>query len=317
MMSKDDKNAIKRGYGSHRALEMNEMPEAGRRMMLDNDLMISDNLDFSVPLSLFNINDTSTPVKLGIPFKLRFNITIICLQGSMHIRFNMKEYDIVKGTIFTSVEGMIGECVSISPDLRLIMFAYSKEFASAMYSLSMRTVFGGSVLTQPDVILPDKDLDDVVEIYKMLRRKLSDPEFACKRELAMSSLTTIYWYVSSLWINSDAILTKKVNRRQQIFEEFIRLVGTYCTSQRGLAFYADKLCITPKYLSQAVYEASGRTARQWICDRVVLEAKALLKGENLTVQQISEQLHFPNQSFFGVFFKKATGYSPKGYREEM
>ena len=82
-----------------------------------------------------------------------------------------------------------------------------------------------------------------------------------------------------------------------------------------VAYYAGKLCISPKYLSRVVASVSGRRPVDWIRDYVVLEAKALLKSGKYTVQQVADILHFPNQSFFGTYFKKATGISPMAYKE--
>jgi AraC family transcriptional activator of pobA len=86
--------------------------------------------------------------------------------------------------------------------------------------------------------------------------------------------------------------------------------------ERGVNFYARKLCITPKHLSWAVKEVSGKTAGTWIDEAVILEAKTLLKSSDMNIQQISEELNFANQSFFGKYFKHYTGMSPKEYKKK-
>ena len=78
-------------------------------------------------------------------------------------------------------------------------------------------------------------------------------------------------------------------------------------------YYADVMCVTPKYLSQIVHKASGRFAGDWIADFVILEAKALLKSHKYTIQQVADMLNFANQSFFGRYFKKKVGCSPSVY----
>jgi AraC-like DNA-binding protein len=100
-----------------------------------------------------------------------------------------------------------------------------------------------------------------------------------------------------------------------LVEKFLDLVQTHYKEQRELSFYADKLCLTSKHLSKVVREASGTTANEWIDNHVILEAKALLKSTDLTVQQISEELKFPSQSFFGKYFKRCTGMSPSEYKK--
>ena len=85
--------------------------------------------------------------------------------------------------------------------------------------------------------------------------------------------------------------------------------------ERSIAFYADKMFITPKYLSRVVKETSGVDIQQWIDDMVIMAAKALLKSSNMTILQISEDMSFANPSFFGTYFKKRTGMTPVQYRE--
>lgn len=104
------------------------------------------------------------------------------------------------------------------------------------------------------------------------------------------------------------------NRNKQLFNEFMTLVKQYHTQHRGVKFYADKLCITPNYLSGAIKDYTGKTATEWVNNFVILEAKIMLKDSSLSIQEISYQLHFPNQSAFGKYFKLLVGMGPKQYR---
>ena len=83
-----------------------------------------------------------------------------------------------------------------------------------------------------------------------------------------------------------------------------------------MSFYAKQLNITPKYLSSVVKEVSGKTAARWIDESVILEAKALLKYSGMSIQEIAYYLNFPNQSFFGSYFKRNTGMSPSQYKAQ-
>ena len=75
------------------------------------------------------------------------------------------------------------------------------------------------------------------------------------------------------------------------------------------------MCITPKYLSSIVKDVSGKNAGEWITEYVILEAKVLLKSSKMDVQGIAYKLNFPNQSFFGKYFKQKTGMTPGQYRK--
>jgi len=67
-------------------------------------------------------------------------------------------------------------------------------------------------------------------------------------------------------------------------------------------------------MSRTLRETSGKSANDLIYEHVTLEAKALLKSTSMTIQQISDELNFPSQSFFGKYFKRVTGMSPKEYK---
>ena len=100
----------------------------------------------------------------------------------------------------------------------------------------------------------------------------------------------------------------------RISDQFISLVQKNFKEERFLDFYANELSITPKHLSRTVKSQTGFTAVEWIERYVILEAKVMLKSSNMTIQQIADELNFPSQSFFGKYFKKNIGVSPKEYR---
>ncbi|WP_288736647.1 helix-turn-helix domain-containing protein, partial [uncultured Parabacteroides sp.] len=99
------------------------------------------------------------------------------------------------------------------------------------------------------------------------------------------------------------------------FGLFMQTVLENYKQERSVAFYADKLCVTAKYLSLISKEVSGQPAGNWIDEYVILEAKTLLKSSQMSIQEIADSLNFANQSFFGKYFKHHTGISPKEYRK--
>ncbi len=98
-------------------------------------------------------------------------------------------------------------------------------------------------------------------------------------------------------------------------EEIVNLVKAHFRKEREVGFYAAKLKLTPKYLSKLIRDNSNKSVNEWINDYILLEAKALLKSTNMTIQQISDELNFPSQSFFGKYFKRLAGVSPRDYRK--
>ena len=107
------------------------------------------------------------------------------------------------------------------------------------------------------------------------------------------------------------------NRAEEYFRQFTELLGEHYKHERSVGFYARQLCITPKYLTTLIKRISGKSVSEWIDSYVILEAKTLLKYSNMSVQEIAYYLNFPNQSFFGSYFKRNAGMSPSQYKAKQ
>ena len=106
----------------------------------------------------------------------------------------------------------------------------------------------------------------------------------------------------------------KRTRAEIIFNQFIMLVKDNFRNERRVGWYGQQMGITPKYLSETVKQVSHRTPSDWIEHYVTLEIRLLLKNSTMNIKEISKELHFPNQSFLGKFFKEHVGMSPSKYR---
>ncbi len=95
------------------------------------------------------------------------------------------------------------------------------------------------------------------------------------------------------------------------------LIAEYYKTAREVSFYADKLCITPKYLTLIATQVTGRSARQCIADFVIIEMKALLRNANVDIKELVKELGFRNQSALSRYFRRQTGMSPSEYRDSI
>ena len=114
----------------------------------------------------------------------------------------------------------------------------------------------------------------------------------------------------------SALNTTGLTRPEEIFHRFIKLVRQRCFTEREVDYYAGELFITPRYLSTVAHDISGHTAKQLIDKHVIIEIKIMLKTTQMTLQEIAHKMNFPDQSFFGRYFKKHTGMSPLQYRNK-
>ena len=122
--------------------------------------------------------------------------------------------------------------------------------------------------------------------------------------------------LAAIYTHDMHVKHEPCSRQDILFREFLTLLATDITISREVQYYADKLNITPKYLTIITRQVSDRSAAAWITRTVILNAKALLSSTQLSVQQISVRLNFPNPSFFGQYFLRHTGLTPKEYRRK-
>ena len=162
----------------------------------------------------------------------------------------------------------------------------------------------------------DEQISELDEYYALFFRTLFCPEALYKSETFRSLITAALYRIGTIFVSKiKAEGNRSANNRQMaLFERFMQLLETHHATERNIAFYADRLFLTPKHVSKVILEVSGKTPTQWIDEYVVLEAKSLLKYSNLTIQEIADYLNFSTQSVFGKYFKHKTGLSPREYK---
>jgi YesN/AraC family two-component response regulator len=136
-----------------------------------------------------------------------------------------------------------------------------------------------------------------------------------RKLLVTTLLLAMFYDLSNVIFRYQQTADQRQSRADAIFARFIRLLEKHFSEERRVSFYAQQLCITPKYLSETVKQVSKRTPNEWIDNYVTAEIRVLLKNSNKSIKEIAEALHFPNQSFLGKYFKEHTGVSPSEYRK--
>ncbi|MDE7338281.1 MAG: helix-turn-helix domain-containing protein, partial [Bacteroidales bacterium] len=133
-------------------------------------------------------------------------------------------------------------------------------------------------------------------------------------EESLQLLSRLFFLNLGWFLHHDAIEQVSHSQASNVTEKFLSLVKAHYKEHRDVEYYADLMHMTPKYMSTLVKNASGKSALKWIEEYVILEAKTQLASTLNAVQQIAYDLNFPTQSFFGRYFKRATGLSPLAYR---
>ena len=260
---------------------------------------------------------------LNYPVRFDGYILFFLKKGHFSLDINLNTFDIHENSLLVVVPGNIVKLSAYKEDhigdAELLFALVSREFLSSI-RFDFNKVFQDSIRVwkNPCITLQGEELD-LAEDYFNLTRKILSSAQDNKREITGSLLTSFTYVALGLWTQRLASAPPEESassaRVNQVFERFLALVTEYHNEQRGVAFYADKLCLTPKYLSKLVKMSSGRSAPDWIDSYVILEAKNLLKYSDKPIKEIVYLLHFPNQSVFYKFFKAHTGQTPSEYRK--
>lgn len=294
-------------------LDFANLPITGDTLVFANEIMLADNFD-----SPLDEHDVSRFMLSPYPFKLNFAVAILCTRGEMHVRLNLIEYKLQENDVLIVLPGSIGECLSFGDDYRIAIIIFPQDRQFDGLEMSLTIAFQNFTNHHPLIHLTPEEMDEALMLYRLMRNKIRQPATPLTREalecyLKLLCLNGYQWHAAH---SKETESKEATDRKHFIFNRFIALVRKHYTAQREIGFYADKMCLTPKYLSIVVHEASGRYAKEWIKDYVILEAKALLKSRKYTAQQVGDMLNFPNASFFGKYFKAATGRTPKEYMKE-
>ena len=288
-------------------LQFDMLPTDERRLVLENFVLLDDNLDSTEDLEL-----DSHISKQIFPLKLMFPLTMICRQGEIKMQINLEEIKLESNDILTMVPGSIGENVSMSKDCRIAIIAIPESAFPLLMKMEHSLKFREHFSSPLKFHYSDAEMEHIIMIYKMMRSIINMGSPYCK-EILMNYMEAVsYFTITKLEASADEEVKKQ--RGDMLFHQFMDEVRRNYTTERQLSFYADKLCITTKYLSRVVKQHSGRQPSEWIRDYVILESKALLRQNELSVQQISDLLNFPNPSFFGKYFKAVVGCSPRQYQ---
>jgi AraC-like DNA-binding protein len=270
------------------------------------------------PAAVFFLGPNSTVPHLPIdrPYRSEYYKIGIVLRGSARLQVNLDTYDLGAGSLMVLSPYVIKQWPFIAEDFDGLSIFFTKEFvaagggpnpdAFAFFERDARHVFTPSAT----------EAASLTALLHTIGQKY-EASHAYREEILRSLIHILLHEVAPVYSAQHVAAKTGQTRSQLIAAEFKQLVNTHYATERSLAFYADKLCITPKHLAETVRETTGKRAVAWLAEAVLLEAHVLLQNPTLAISQIADTLHFADQSTFGRFFRNNTGVSPAGYRQRL
>lgn len=241
---------------------------------------------------------------------------ILCKSGSALVSIDQAQGPVRRDTLLFLLEGWTMRIAEASDDFRMVYCAFSRDlFAEAAFRIE--PAFFQALHDRPIVYTVAPVNEAALVWMQMADYTYRDRKNMFRNTIIKNRLQNILLDIYDKYQRYDARRrTPAVSGRQQeLFLRFVTLVHAHCTRQREVSFYADALCISPRYLSTIVRQATRIPVKEFIDRLVVLEIKLLLQSTELSVQEVAMKMHFPDQSYMGRFFKKYTRQSPTEYRK--
>ena len=241
-------------------------------------------------------------------------------EGETSVSFNLHEFRLKKDSMFiftpknilqvNSQQYFKADVIAISPDFMRRINIDIKN----MMPLFLKFV------ENPTLALTPEESRSMRGMIAQIERETRRPETHFSFDIVSGLIAATIYKVGDIMYHYLAEhpegQNNSHNRAEEYFKQFTHLLGEHFREERSVGFYARQLCITPKYLTTLIKRISGQSVSEWIDNYVILEAKTLLKYSTMSIQEIAYYLNFPNQSFFGSYFKRNTGMSPSQYKAQ-
>lgn len=249
--------------------------------------------------------------------RIKANGFFYCTSGQARLLAGEHEIVLTGGMLYVYTPHLRTEVVSFSSDIRGIVGIADFDFVQMALSLTGTASHRLTLLANPAITLSDSErrsLDLLLEA-SLATVGPDDDRLSRLRQYALAQATC--YELLQLYARRDNLRQAALGRRDLIFDRFLQDIQTHCRQHRDIAYYASLQCITPGYLASSVRHCSQRSPQDWLSTAVINEARRLLAEPKLSIKEISQQLNFPSQTFFGSYFKRHTGQSPSAFRRSV
>lgn len=265
-------------------------------------------------ISKENITENPFPY----PFRSDSYTIMLILSGSSKIQFNLMDYKLQANDIVLISPHTVTHIREIESSMSIIGITFTLNFA-LIHSLNRNDVNAFEFFASKTALslnLNDEEVTGLVKLTHLLHEKNTTVSPFYGKELLAHSFNLLMYQVAALYRERyDEIITK-MTRKEELTSKFIKLLEENFKKERKVQFYSDTLNMTSGHLSKILKEITGRTTGELIDAAIITEACILLANPTLSISQISDELNFSDQSFFGKFFKKHILLSPSEYRKK-
>ena len=240
---------------------------------------------------------------------------LACRKGRLQIDINGNTHTIKEGERLTVLPLNFIDNILVSVDADIVMLRLSVRIVSDLMREHIdkwnRMIYICKAYRMSTV----KNLEDQMQFYyRLILSKTMNPSQGYHKEIVRSIIKAILLEMLSNMESDQCQSVEGESKIQFQFNRFLQMLSNEDIKHRPIDFYADKLCLSAKYLSVICTKVSGKSARQWIDEYTVEDIRYHLFNTDYSIKEIAYRLGFENLSFFGKYVKRHFGKSPSELR---
>ncbi len=259
-----------------------------------------------------DVNFTKIPIQ-DSPERIKNSIVCIVLEGTALVLIDGVRYTLKMGAILSVFPHQVVEELSRDANFRLMYFTCTMEILSRIL-FRFPPSFVLFLKEYPFYALPNQVYEYNKTLINLLFEKCQDKTNITRNSIILNYLQIFFMEIYNKIHQKIEVSAVKQLRHHEVFWNFINMLPQESKKSREVQHYAEKLNISPKYLSVITQSVSKQGAKKIIDNFIVMEVKLLLKSTSLSMKEVSNTFNFPDQAFFCKFFKNQTGYTPIEYR---
>lgn len=249
------------------------------------------------------------------PLSLAYVNLIMIKKGQVHLSIQFQDYVAKAGDILILSEDSLTILKDQSEDFLCEFYLLNRRFAAEVAQPLPLSLF--SYLSRTPHFSLNSEQMHLLKSWQTQGLFILTKTQQYQRILLCNHLQNFLFALAEIVGDKQPLPLNEHNRQEELCWQFWAMVAQHSQKERGVAFYAKKLHISPYYLAQLCQRYFNDSPKTLIDRQVILQLKQYLKTTNLSIQSISDQMHFPDTSYMNRYFKKHTGTSLSHYRKAL